>query len=284
MENTVAAIQMCSGDDVGANLDDAARLLRRAREGGARLAVLPENFAFLGRHERDKLAVAEADGAGPIQTFLAETAASEGLCIVAGTIPLLGGDPGRARAACLVFDEHGRRRARYDKIHLFDVAVSPSETYRESATLEPGSRLAVADTPLGRFGLAVCYDVRFPELFRRLERAGSVAFALPSAFTAATGAAHWAILTRARAIENLAYVVAAAQVGEHPGGRRTHGHSCVVGPWGDIVAEVEEAAPGVALGSIDARAQQRLRERFPALRHRRFDDGAGADTERVDDY
>jgi nitrilase len=265
----VAALQMVSGDDVAENLRVAAELIARAGAEGAELAVLPENFAFLGRRERDKLAVAETDGDGPIQDFLREIAVREGLWIVAGTLPLRGDDPDRVRAACLVFDDRGRRRARYDKIHLFDVEVSDSETYRESASLEPGRQPVVVDTPVGRLGLAVCYDLRFPELFRRLADAGAVGFVLPSAFTAATGAAHWHTLLRARAIENLAFMIGAGQGGEHPGGRATYGHSCVVDGWGAVVAECTEPGAGVAVASIDEDGLAGRRRRFPVLEHRR---------------
>jgi nitrilase len=265
----VAALQMVSGDDVAENLRVAADLIARAAADGAELAVLPENFAFLGRRERDKLAVAETDGDGPIQDFLREIAVREGLWVVAGTLPLRGDDPDRVRAASLVFDDRGRRRARYDKIHLFDVEVSDSEAYRESASLEPGSQPVVVDTPVGRLGLAVCYDLRFPELFRRLTDAGAVGFVLPSAFTAATGAAHWHTLLRARAIENLAFMIGAGQGGEHPGGRATYGHSCVVDGWGAVVAECVEPGVGVAVASIDGEGLAGRRRRFPVLEHRR---------------
>jgi nitrilase len=265
----VAALQMVSGDDVAENLRVAAELIGRAGAEGAELAVLPENFAFLGRRERDKLAVAETDGDGPMQDFLREIAVREGLWIVAGTLPLRGDDPDRVRAASLVFDDRGRRRARYDKIHLFDVEVSDSETYRESASLEPGSQPVVVDTPVGRLGLAVCYDLRFPELFRRMTDAGAVGFVLPSAFTAATGAAHWHTLLRARAIENLAFMIGAGQGGEHPGGRATYGHSCVVDGWGAVVAECVEPGSGVAAASIDVDGLAGRRRRFPVLEHRR---------------
>ncbi len=266
-EATCAAIQMVSGDDLKANLATTGALLAEARAAGATLAVLPENFAFLGRHERDKLAVAEADGRGPIQDFVAECAAREGLWIVAGTLPLRGDDPDRARAACTVVDDAGRRRARYDKLHMFDVEVSDTEAYRESATLEPGDTPVVVSTPLGPLGLAVCYDLRFPGLFRRLGEAGAIGFAVPSAFTAVTGAAHWDLLTRARAVDNLAFVIGAAQGGEHPGRYRTHGRSRIVEPWGTVLAEQVESGPGVTVANIDLAALAERRRRFPVLRH-----------------
>ncbi len=265
----VAALQMASGDDVETNLRVAGNLIAEARQAGATLAVLPENFAFLGRHERAKLAVAEADGLGPIQDFLQDTAAREGVWLIAGTLPLRGDDPERARAACLVLDDRGRRRARYDKIHLFDVEVSAGEAYRESATLAPGVQPVVVDTPAGRLGLAVCYDLRFPELFRELAEGGAVGFVLPSAFTAATGAAHWHTLLRARAVENLAFVIGAGQGGEHPGGRATYGHSCIMDGWGTMLAERADHGPGIALADLDLDAMAERRRRFPVLQHRR---------------
>lgn len=265
----IAALQMVSVDDVETNLRVAGELIAEARGAGASLAVLPENFAFLGRSERAKLEVAEADGDGPIQDFLRETAAREGIWLVAGTLPLRGADPERARAACLVLDDQGRRRARYDKIHMFDVQVSDREAYRESATLEPGGQPVVVDTPVGRLGLAVCYDLRFPELFRRLVDGGAVGFVLPSAFTAATGAAHWHTLMRARAVENLAFMAGASQGGEHPGGRSTYGHSCIIDGWGTMLAERSEAGPGVVTANLDVDAMTERRRRFPVLQHRR---------------
>ncbi len=233
--NRLAAVQMASGPRVHANLLAAGRLIAEAARGGARLVVLPENFAHMGREEHDKLALAEQPGDGPIQDFLAREAARLGIWIVGGTLPLAGRDAGRVRASCLVYDERGRQVARYDKMHLFDVEVVGSEErYMESDTVEPGDELAVVDTPVGRLGLAVCYDLRFPELFRCLQARGAEIIVLPSAFTAVTGQAHWEPLLRARAIENLCYIVAAAQGGSHASGRQTHGDSMIVDRWGLI--------------------------------------------------
>ena len=217
----VAAIQMTSGADVGANLADARALLEEAAARGARLAALPENFALMGLRDADKRGVAEPDGSGPVQDFLAATARRLGLWIVGGTVPLRGAADGRVAAACLVYDERGERRARYDKIHLFDVQVPgrPQESYRESAHIAPGAAPVVIDTPAGRLGLAVCYDVRFPELFRKLSAAGAELFTVASAFTEPTGRAHWETLMRARAIETLCALLAPAQSGFHPNGR-----------------------------------------------------------------
>ena len=273
MTTSVAAvIQMTTSPDVEANLATARGLLERARAQGAVLAALPENFAIMGRKEADKVAVAEIAGEGPIQAFLGHTARELGMWIVGGTIPLRDeAEQGRVAAASLVFDERGRNVARYDKIHLFDVDIpGREERYRESATVVPGVQPMVTTTPLGRLGMAVCYDVRFPELFRVLQAQGAEVFSLPSAFTAPTGRAHWELLVRARAVENLCYVLAPAQSGTHENGRETYGDSMIVDPWGHVVARVAEAGPGLAVAEIDRTLQHELRGRFPALAHRKF--------------
>ena len=266
-----AAIQMVTGDDVAANLAQARLLLGRAWAAGARVAVLPENFAFMGADERAKLGHAEpADGSGPLTAFLREEAARLGLWIVGGTLPY--GDPAeteRVRATCLLVDGAGEVAARYDKIHLFDVDLGPDNRYRESNTLAPGDTPVTADTPLGRVGLAVCYDLRFPELFRALTDAGAEWLAVPAAFTARTGVAHWELLVRARAVEEQAAVVAADQGGRHPGGRHTYGNSLVVDAWG-TVRDRWERGPGLAVGPVDAAATASVRRRLPALSHRRL--------------
>lgn len=269
----VAALQMTSGDDLAANLAAARRLLERAAGAGACLAALPENFAFMGAREADKLAHAEADGAGPIQDFLATAAQDLGLWIVAGTVPLaVEDDARRVYPASLVYDADGRRVARYDKIHLFDVEVQRDgklERYRESNSFKPGPWNAVTvDTPAGRLGLSVCYDLRFPELYRELVERGAELLTVPAAFTAKTGEAHWELLLRARAVENQCYVIASGQTGTHPGGRGTWGHSMICGPWGEILA-CEKEGEGLALASIDGAAQRALRQSFPVLDHRR---------------
>lgn len=266
----IAAIQMVSGADRDQNLAAAGELIRQAAEAGARLAVLPENFAFMGKREADKLAIAEHDGAGPIQDFLAETATRHGLWLVGGTMPLHGDETGRTGASCLVYDDSGRRVGRYDKIHLFDVDVPASgEQYHESAASIPGDQAVTVDTPLGRLGLSVCYDLRFPELYRALGAEGADILVAPSAFTAATGRAHWDVLTRARAIENLCYVIAPDQGGVHASGRETHGHSLIVDPWGRVLDRVIYG-PGLAIAELDRAGLADTRQRFPALNHRRL--------------
>jgi predicted amidohydrolase len=265
----IAAIQMVSGPGVAENLAAAADLLARAAARGAQLAVLPENFALMGQRESDKLAVRETEGQGPIQDFLAEQAARHRLWLVGGTIPLQAvGDDRRVRAACLLFDDQGRRATRYDKVHLFDVqVVGSAERYAESATIEPGDRYVVTDTPLGRLGLTVCYDLRFPEQFRALVDQGMEILALPAAFTAATGKAHWETLLRARAIENQCYVVASAQGGKHANGRETYGDSLIIDPWGEILDRLPRG-PGVALAEFNRERLENVRQQFPVLQHR----------------
>jgi nitrilase len=268
-QTLVAAVQLTSTPDVASNLASIGSLIERSADSGARLVVLPENVALMGRKETDKLEAAESDGSGPIQDFLAEAAAKNRIWLVGGTIPIRT-PSGKVYAASPVYDDSGRRVARYDKIHLFDVDVPGSrEQYRESNTIEPGNTPLVLDTPFGRLGVAVCYELRFPELFRYLAAQGLDILALPSAFTAATGKAHWDVLVRARAVENLCYVVAANQGGAHPNGRETYGHSMVVDPWGSVLAELE-AEPGVALAGLSLRRIEEVRTTFPALRHRRI--------------
>jgi deaminated glutathione amidase len=264
----VAALQMTSGAEVEANLKEARSLLQEAHAAEAALAVLPENFAFMGMHDADKLAIGEIDGGGPIQDFLAETAQRLGLWIIAGTMPLRVAGDARVAAALLVYDAEGKRAGRYDKIHLFDVEIPErAESYRESANMVPGKLPAVVDTPVGRIGLAVCYDVRFPELFRNLSAAGAELFVLPSAFTAPTGRAHWETLLRARAIENLAYVIAPAQSGFHPNGRETYGDSMIVDYWGRILVRLPRGR-GAVTAEVDLVRQAEVRRSFPALLHR----------------
>jgi predicted amidohydrolase len=265
---SVAAIQMTSGPDVQANLQDARALLEEAAGRGAELAALPENFAFMGLADGDKRRVAEDDGRGPVQDFLAETARRLRLWIVGGTVPLRVAGDGRVAAACLVYDSRGERRARYDKIHLFDIEIpGRTESYRESAHVAPGSAPVVLETPLGRLGLSVCYDVRFPELFRRLSGAGAELLAVPSAFTEPTGRAHWETLLRARAIENLCFVIAPAQSGLHPNGRETYGDSMIIDHWGRVLDRLPRGR-GCITAEIDRARQRRDRDSFPSLTHR----------------
>jgi predicted amidohydrolase len=265
---TVAAIQMNSNHDLEKNLRRADELLLDASRRGCQLSVLPENFAFLGLDDADKVALAELEGSGPIQGFVAEAAQRHSMWIVAGSIPLVSPDAGRCFGASIVFDPDGRQRACYRKIHLFDVDVPErDESYQESATMYPGDELCVCDTPLGRLGMTICYDVRFPELYRKLLDLGAVAFTVPSAFTAATGEAHWQVLLRARAVENLAYVIAPGQEGRHSNGRLTFGHSVIVDPWGRVLAQ-QERGEGVVVADIEPGLADELRGRFPVLEHR----------------
>jgi predicted amidohydrolase len=264
----VATIQMNSGPDVTHNIGVAGTLLAEAAAGGAVLAVLPENFAIMGAKESDRLAVAETPGAGPIQDALAELARRLSLWIVAGTLPLRGRSANRVAPACVVFDANGKAVARYDKIHLFDVEVPEKrEIYRESAAFEPGKEPILVETPAGMLGLSICYDMRFPELYRQLSARGATLLAMPAAFTVPTGQAHWEVLLRARAIENLCYVLAAAQWGMHANGRETYGDAMIVDYWGRVLNRRPSGA-GVVLAEVDPAAQAAVRAGFPALKHR----------------
>jgi len=263
-----AAVQMVSTPKVEENLAAAARLIAQAAEQGAKLVALPEYFCIFGMRDRDKVAAREKDGAGPIQDFLAATAARHGVWLVGGSVPLECADPAKVRNSCLVYDAAGRRVARYDKIHLFGLELG-DERFNESATIEPGTEPRAVDSPFGRIALSVCYDLRFPELYRALAPMDLIL--VPSAFTATTGRAHWETLLRARAIENLAWVLAPAQGGRHPNGRETHGHSMVVDPWGKILAE-RAAGPGVVIAEIDPAFQAEMRRSLPALERRRIED------------
>ena len=266
----VAAIQMSSGADVAANLASAGELLRDAAKDGCGLAVLPENFALMPEKGRDKARHAESPGKGPIQAFLAGTARDTGLWIVAGSIPLASPEPERVYGACPVVDQNGDTRAIYRKIHLFDIDVPGStESYRESHSMYPGDEPVTVDTPAGRIGLTICYDVRFPELYRILVSDGATLFTVPSAFTVPTGKAHWHTLLKARAIENLSYVVAAGQFGEHPDNRSTWGHSLIVDPWGEILGELE-TGKGFVAAEIDQDRIAQLRRDAPMLANRRL--------------
>jgi len=264
----VAAIQMVSGDKVDQNLKSAADLIASAVATGAQIVVLPENFAVLSSDAQAKVRLAETPGKGEIQQFLLDQAREHGIYLVGGTIPLAAQSAGRVRAACLIVGPDGEIVGRYDKIHLFDVALgSGKEQYNESATIEPGEQSCVIDTPWGKLGVAICYDIRFPELFRKMMLAGAQIVALPSAFTATTGRAHWEILLRARAIENQCYLIAPDQGAGRKGGRQTWGHSMIVSPWGDILAELDEQGSGVATTEISLQKLEQLREKFPALQH-----------------
>ncbi len=264
----LAAIQMASGTDRDNNLKEADRLITSAAEKGAKLVILPENFALMGRRETDKLAIRETPGQGPIQEFLASRAKQHGIWLVGGTMPMAVDNPGKVRAASLLYNDQGQLAARYDKIHLFDVQVPNSQdSYRESDGIEPGSTPVVVDTPFGRLGLAVCYDLRFPELFRRMQQRGMDILSLPAAFTTATGQAHWELLLRARAVENLCYVIAPDQGGLHPNNKPAYEHSMIIDPWGKVVAQKDHGA-GVVLAEMDPNMLNQVRTRFPALQHR----------------
>jgi predicted amidohydrolase len=272
----VAALQMNSGADVDTNLQTATALIQQAVGRGCKLIVLPENFACMGASMDMRRCHAEPDGAGPVQDYLAATAAQFEIWIVGGTLPLCSDDPDRPFASCLVYDERGERVGRYDKIHLFDVDIpGRAENYRESDNTSPGGSPVILDSPWGSLGIAVCYDLRFPEMLRFRSSPAFNVLAVPAAFTWSTGQAHWETLLKARAIENLCYVVAAAQAGMHPGARRTFGHSMIVGPWGEVVAGVDSLASAeaecVVSAEIDLAELQTLRQSFPALSHRRSD-------------
>jgi predicted amidohydrolase len=261
-----AAIQMASGPNVSGNLSEARRLIAQAAEQGAKLVVLPEFFAIMGMTEQDKLAVSEKPGTGPIQAFLSETARQYKVWLVGGSIPLAASVPDKVLNSCLVFDDQGVQVARYDKIHLFNLSMG-IESYDEAKTIEPGNQIVVLDSPFGRIGLAICYDLRFPELFRAMKNVDIIV--LPAAFTETTGKMHWEILVRARAIENLAYVIASAQGGYHVNGRETHGNSMIIGPWGRVLDRLPRGS-GVVIAEINPSYQASLRAGLPALEHRKI--------------
>ena len=260
----IAAVQMVSGPDIAQNLRDADRLVAEAAARGAKLVALPEYFPLISGNETDKVRVRELEGEGPLQDFLREAALRHKVWLVGGSIPLAATAPDKVRNACLVFDDAGRRVARYDKIHLFGFSRG-TEQYNESRTIEAGRDIVVFDSPVGRVGLSICYDLRFPELYRAM---GAVdLLVVPAAFTHTTGRAHWELLLRARAVENLCYVLASAQGGTHPSGRQTWGDSMVVDPWG-MVLERLPTGPGVVTAEMDPGRIADLRASLPALAHR----------------
>jgi nitrilase len=260
----VAAVQMASGPNVTGNLNEARRLIEKAAQQGAKLVVLPEFFAIMGMKETDKIAVREQSGSGQIQSFLSETARKHKIWLVGGSIPLVADAPNKVRNSCLVYNELGEQVARYDKIHLFNLDLG-NEQYHEADTIEAGDKVVVVDSPFGRIGLAVCYDLRFPELFRAMKDVDIIV--LPAAFTATTGKVHWEALVRARAIENLSYFIAAAQGGYHVNGRETHGHSMIVDPWGRVLDELTRGSD-VLMAEVNPSYQASLRSSLPALSHR----------------
>lgn len=270
----VAAIQMASGPNVTANLSEAERLIEKAAKGGAKLVALPEYFAIMGMKDTDKVKVREAEGKGPIQSFLSRMAKKYGIWLVGGSVPLEASTKDKVRNSCLVYDDRGKQVARYDKIHLFGLDLG-TEHFKEEKTIEPGSQIVVIDSPFGRIGLSICYDLRFPELFRAMMDVDMIV--VPSAFTATTGKAHFETLVRARAIENLAYVIAPAQGGYHLSGRETHGDTMVVDPWGVVLDRLPRGS-GVVFANINSAYQAGLRKSLPALKHRMI----GCDKLRVD--
>ena len=260
----VAAIQMASGPNIRANLEEATRLVELAASTGARIIALPEYFAIMGMKDTDKVVVREREGDGPIQQWLSETAARHRVWLIGGSIPMESSLPGKVRNTCLVFDKEGKQVARYDKIHLFNMSLG-TENFSEERTIESGKRVVVLDSPFGRIGLSICYDLRFPELYRAM---GDVDIILiPSAFTATTGKAHWEPLIRARAIENMAYVIAPAQGGYHVNGRETHGDSMIVDPWGMVLDRLPRGS-GVVVAGVYPQYLQKIRQSLPALKHR----------------
>ena len=264
----IAAVQMISGPDVAPNLVTAGRLIAEAAAAGAQLVALPEYFPLIGATDADRLAAREADGRGPIQDFLAAAAQRHALWLVGGSTPLTADAPAKLRNSCLVFDPQGRRVARYDKIHLFGFK-NGDEAYDEAATIERGDQVVAFDSPLGRIGIAICYDLRFPELFRAMAQLPNPVdlLVLPAAFTETTGRAHWELLLRARAVENQCYVLAAAQGGQHPNGRMTHGNSMVIDPWGEVLARMDKGE-GVVVAELNRQRLVEVRASLPALKHR----------------
>ena len=260
----MAAIQMASGPNVSANLSEAERLIEIAVNQGAKLIVLPEYFAIMGLKDTDKVIVSEDEGHGQIQDFLSSTAKKHKIWLIGGSIPLRCSSPKKVRNSCLVFDDKGKQVARYDKIHLFGLDLG-NEHYHEETTIEAGNAIKVVETPFGKIGLSICYDLRFPELYRAMGEVNIIV--VPSAFTDTTGKAHWESLIRARAIENLSYVIAPAQGGYHISGRETHGNSMIVDPWGVILDRLPRGS-GVVMATMNPKYQNSLRNSLPALQHR----------------
>ena len=260
----VAAIQMASGPNVAGNLEEATRLIDMAASIGVRIVVLPEYFAIMGLKDTDKVAVREKPGDGPIQQWMSDTAAKHRIWLIGGSIPLESSVHNKVRNTCLVYDKEGKQVGRYDKIHLFNLALG-SENFSEERTIEAGDQVVVVESPYGRIGISICYDLRFPELYRAMGNVDIIV--VPSAFTATTGKAHWEPLIRARAIENLAYVIAPAQGGYHINGRETHGDSMIVDPWGVVLDRLPRGS-GVVVAGINPQYQQTIRKSLPALTHR----------------
>jgi nitrilase len=260
----VAAAQMVSTPNPADNCETAARLVREAAAAGAQLVLLPEYWAVLGGNEHDKVEIAEPAGDGPLQNFLANLARECGIWLLGGTLPLKSHQSAKVLNSLMAYAPDGTLASRYDKIHLFGFTRG-EESYDESRTIVPGSGVAVLETPFARVGLSICYDLRFPELYRAMEQCDLIV--MPAAFTATTGRAHWEVLLRARAIENQCYVLASAQGGLHPNGRRTWGHSMLVDPWGAVCAQLAEGE-GLVAGEIDLDSMMGIRASLPALQHR----------------
>lgn len=260
----IAGVQMASGPNVSANLQEAGRLIEIAAAQGAKLVALPEYFAIMGMKDTDKVRVRERDGDGPIQRFLSDTARKHGIWLIGTSVPMASPSETRIYNSCQVYDDSGTRVARYDKIHLFSLDLG-KERFSEERTIEPGNAVKVVDSPFGRIGLSVCYDLRFPELYRAMKDVDLIV--VPSCFTETTGRAHWEPLIRARAIENLAYVLAPAQGGYHINGRETHGDSMIVDPWGVVLDRLPRGS-GIVTASINPAYQASLRKSLPALTHR----------------
>ncbi len=260
----VAGIQMASSPSVSANLTEAERLIKIAVNQGAQIVVLPEYFCLMGIHDTDKVKVREEEGDGPIQRFLSKMAKKHKILLIGGTIPLVSHSPNKVRNSCLVYNDKGKQIARYDKIHLFGLDLG-TEHYHEENTIEPGNEIVVVETPYGKIGLSTCYDLRFPELYRAMGEVDIIV--VPSAFTETTGKAHWETLVRARAIENLCYVIAPAQGGYHLSGRETHGNSMIVDPWGVILDRLPRGS-GIVIASVNTHYQSSLRKSLPALKHK----------------
>ncbi len=269
MNNTItkiAAVQMVSTPVLEENLAAARRLIAQAAQQGAQLVLLPEYWPIMGMHESDKMAYAEHPEGGPIQTCMSEMAHQHRIWLIGGTLPMATAEPGKVLNSSIVYDPAGEQVTRYDKIHLFSFTRG-EESYDEARTIVHGTEVTSFDAPFGKVGLSVCYDLRFPELYRAL--GDCTLIVVPAAFTYTTGKAHWEILLRARAVENQCYVLAAAQGGKHPNGRRTWGHSMLIDPWGEVKAVLPEGE-GIVIGDIEPSHLQQVRESLPALKHRKL--------------
>lgn len=260
--NKIAAIQMCSSDNLDENLAKAHELIAEAASQGAKLIVLPEMFVLFSQVNIAKIQIKEEAYSGSIQAFLSSIAVKYNVWLVGGTIPIASDNPDKIYAACIVFNNHGEQVARYDKRHLFDVVLSEQEVYKESDTTKAGEKVIVVDTPVGRLGLCVCFDIRFPEHFEKLTQQNVEIIAIPSAFTVKTGEAHWELLIRTRAIDTFCYLIGACQGGTHSDGRKTYGHTMIVNPWGEISSVVNTPGPGIAYADIDLGKLHNIRKRM----------------------